>query len=117
MIGLKLIDGDLAITNNKIELVEGNDLTTQTIQSVLSTNKGEWFFDAEEGVEFDNLLGEQHADDLVRAEIEQGIAQVDSAMAITTFARKYNSETRTSTVTFSARTGDGETVEVSTKWG
>lgn len=59
MIGLKIRDGDLVITNNEIELVEGNELTKQTIQSVLSTNKGEWKFDTEEGISFYNILGER----------------------------------------------------------
>ena len=57
MTGFKLKDGDLVITNNEIELVEGDELTVQTIQSVLSTNKGEWIFDTDEGIEFDNILG------------------------------------------------------------
>ena len=61
MIGLKLRDGDLVITNNEIELVEGNELKRQTIQSVLSTNKGEWFFDTEEGIAFQNILGERRS--------------------------------------------------------
>lgn len=59
MIGLKIRDGDLVITNNEIELVEGKELTRQTIQSVLSTNKGEWKFDTEEGINFYNILGER----------------------------------------------------------
>lgn len=57
MTGFKLNDGDLVITNNEIELVEGDELTVQTIQQVLSTNKGEWIFDTEEGINFDNILG------------------------------------------------------------
>lgn len=60
MIGLKIRNGDLVITNNEIELVEGNELTRQTIQSVLSTNKGEWKFDTEEGIDFYNILGERY---------------------------------------------------------
>ena len=59
MIGFKLNDGDVAITNGEIELVEGDALTVQTIQQVLSTNKGEWLFDAEEGINFDNILGKK----------------------------------------------------------
>lgn len=60
MIGLKISNGDLVITNNEIELVEGKELKSQTIQSVLSTNKGEWLFDTEEGIDFQNILGERN---------------------------------------------------------
>lgn len=59
MAGFKLNDGDIVITNNEIELIEGNELTAQTIQQVLSTNKGEWIFDTKEGVNFDNILGKK----------------------------------------------------------
>ena len=59
MIGFKLYDGDLVITNNEIEQVEGDELTVQTIQHVLSTNKGEWLFDTEEGINFDSILGKK----------------------------------------------------------
>ena len=59
MKGFMLKDGDLSITNDEIDMIEGSELTAQTINFVLSTNKGEWFFNAEEGVNFDTLLGKQ----------------------------------------------------------
>ena len=59
MKGFKLIDGDLSITNNEIDIIEGSELTAQTISSVLSTKKGEWIFNAEEGIDFDILFGKQ----------------------------------------------------------
>ena len=83
MIGLKLNDGDLVITNNEIELVEGDELTVQTIQQVLSTNKGEWIFDSEEGINFDNIFGKNHIktnttkDTLYRQEISNVRAEND----------------------------------------
>lgn len=58
MTGFKMADGDLVITNNEIECVAGNELTTQTIQGVLSTNQGEWLFDPEEGINFRNIFGD-----------------------------------------------------------
>ncbi len=58
-VGFKLNQGDVAITNGEIEQIEGNELTVQTIQQVLSTNKGEWLFDSEEGINFDNILGKK----------------------------------------------------------
>lgn len=59
MKGFMLSDGDLVITNNEIVMTQGNELTSQTIQCVLSTNKGEWIFDEEEGIDFDNIFGKQ----------------------------------------------------------
>lgn len=57
MKGFSLTDGDLTITNNEIDMIEDDNLTAQTIRCVLSTNKGEWFFDEEEGIDFDNIFG------------------------------------------------------------
>lgn len=57
MRGFKLSDGDLAIGGREIEFVTGTELTAQTIQYVLSTNKGEWAFNIDEGINFDNVLG------------------------------------------------------------
>lgn len=59
MKGFMLKDGDLSITNGEIDMVEDNELTAQTIGCVLSTNKGEWLFDKEEGIDFDVILGKQ----------------------------------------------------------
>ena len=63
MKGFVIQNGDLVISENlvankrEIEMVSGNELTAQTIQSVLSTNKGEWIFDVDEGINFANILG------------------------------------------------------------
>lgn len=57
MKGFMLENGDLSITNGEIDIVEGAELTAQTIQQVLSTNKGEWFFNENEGIDFDVILG------------------------------------------------------------
>ncbi len=59
MKGFKLLDNDLSIENNEIEIIEGSELTRQTIQSVLSTNKGEWLFDKNEGIDFNNIFGKR----------------------------------------------------------
>lgn len=96
MIGLKLKDGDLVISNNEIEQVEGDELTVQTIQQVLSTNKGEWLFDAEEGINFDNILGKQRTktgtakDALYRQEIAN--ARAENNKHIEALARRLDGE-------------------------
>ncbi len=58
-VGFKLNEGDLVMENGEIAQIEGDDLTVQTIQQVLSTNKGEWLFNTDEGIEFDNIFGKK----------------------------------------------------------
>lgn len=65
MKGFMIQDGDLVIADNlqtnkkEIEMVSENELKVQTIQSVLSTNAGEWIFDTSEGINFSHILGKQ----------------------------------------------------------
>lgn len=59
MKGFKLNSGDVEITNKRIVMVEGAELTRQNVQQVLSTNKGEWTLNADEGINFKNILGKK----------------------------------------------------------
>ena len=52
-------NGDVLIENNEIQMVNGTELTLQTIKSVLGTKKGEWFGDWNEGVDYDSILGKK----------------------------------------------------------
>lgn len=68
MTGFMLKDGDLSMTNGEIDMVENDELTIQTIQYVLSTNKGEWIFNKNEGIDFGNILGKQRVKTTTTAE-------------------------------------------------
>lgn len=99
-------DGDVVINNNDIQLVENEELIRQKVRNVLSTNKGEWFLNEDEGINFDNLLGKNNPEELVRAEIEQGIQQVDENFAITEFEMYADKNSRKLTVNFTATNKD-----------
>ena len=108
--------GDVAIVSDKIPMVSNQYLLQQKVKSVLSTNKGEWFFDLSEGIDFDNLLGKGITEDLVRYEIEQGLMQVDSTFTITEFICKIDVKNRKVKASFKAQTSSGEEVEVENVW-
>lgn len=114
MNGFELINGDLVIVGNEISMIEGNNLTTQTIQSVLSTNKGEWIFDPDEGVDFDIVLN--GTENEVRAEIDDGTKQVDNTLSVVDFTLTDNRTTRIRTTQFTATAQSGATLEVSNSW-
>ena len=83
-----LTNGDLSITNNEIDMIEGNELKAQTIGCVLSTNKGEWLFNLDEGIDFDAILGKQRikansstAKDAYYMEEIASLKSTDSALA------------------------------------
>lgn len=101
-------NGDLLIENNEISLVVGDSLLQQKVWTVLRTNLKEWFFDWEQGIDFDNVIGKWANEEAVRLEIERGLSQVDETFRITEYAFDLNTTTRKATVTFKARTESGE---------
>lgn len=58
--GFKLdATGDVEMKHNRIQMIEGNEVLRQRIWSVLSTNKGEWVLNTDEGINFRNILGKR----------------------------------------------------------
>ena len=117
MIGIALDErGDIVIENNEISIVVGDELLRQKVWSVLHTNRREWFFDWDQGIEFENLLGKSTNEELARYEIERGLLQVDSTFVITEFEYSANLTARTAKVSFKARTESGEEVGGEITW-
>lgn len=114
MQGFKLnSNGDVVIENNSIVMVEGNELLRQQIESVLSTNKGEWVLNREEGITFSNVIGKGITEDMIRAEIQQGLLQVDSSFVLT-FFELVPLDNRRYKVLFTAQTSNGEEISGTT---
>ncbi len=109
-------NGDIIIEKNKIKMVDGIELTRQTVQTVLGTNKKEWFLNIDEGINFNNLLGKKKDDDIIRNEIIQGLQQVDSSFVLETFNCDFDRKHRKLKIEFSAKNSDGETVSGSSEY-
>lgn len=79
-------NGDVVIEKNRIQMVEGNELLSQTVHCVLNTNKGEWVFNPNEGINFYNILGKHTAtsetseDQAMKRHYTQRIADIQSDM-------------------------------------
>lgn len=108
--------GDVLIENNEISIVVGDDLLRQKVLTVLRTNLEEWFFDHEQGIDFDNLLGKGVGEELARYEVERGLLQVDSTFKITEFTYAVNKAERKATVAFKAINESGEEVGGDVAW-
>ena len=107
-------NGDILIENGQIQLVNGDELVRQTVESVLGTNKGEWFLNIEEGINFSNLLGKGKEEDIIKDEILQGLSQVDSSFYLEDF--KCEVTKRKLKVKFTAKNEQGETVKGAQEW-
>ena len=103
--------GDVEIRNNKIVMTNDNELMRQKIQKVLSTNKGEWFGNADEGINFRNILKKGVTEEDVKSEILDGLLQIDDSVIITEFSMELDHATRSLNVAFKAENLDGEVIE------
>ena len=108
--------GDVLIENNEISIVVGEKLTQQKVRTVLLTNLKEWFFDWEQGINRENLLGKSTNEELARYEVERGLLQVDSTFTITEFTYEVDGPARKAKITFKARTEKGEEVGGEYTW-
>ena len=109
-------NGDLLIENGKISIVTDDELLRQKVWTVLHTNLEEWFFDWEQGIDFDNLLGKDVGEELARYEIERGLVQVDATFSVTEFSYTVDAPARKATITFKAQTESGAEVGGEYTW-
>lgn len=107
--------GDVLIKNGEIQMVESEELLRQTLQSIIETNKGEWFENWDEGIEFSNILGKGVTEEMIQAEIEDGIQQVDESLKISDFRMSLNGRALTVTFTCTKEEKDTE-IEVNAVW-
>lgn len=113
MQGFKLdSNGDVLIESGKISMTSGTDLTAQTLQTVAGTNKGEWFLNEDEGIDFDSVIGKGITEDMQRAEMSDACKQVDENLQLTEFHRELDKKTRAATLYFTAVNQSGETISV-----
>lgn len=78
-------NGDVVIQKNKIVMISDKALTLQTVRSIIGTNKGEWFLNTDEGINFDNLHGKNPDYDAIKGEIAQGLSQVNEDLMLKSF--------------------------------
>lgn len=74
--------GDVVITDNQIQLVEGVELVAQTLRQVLNTNLGEWFGDTTEGIDFRVILTKNPNYNLVHDTIETAVQKTADTLGV-----------------------------------
>ena len=107
-------DGDVVITNNQIELVEGVELIAQTLRQVIGTNLGEWFGDEDEGVDFYAILTKNPNYDLVQDTIDTAVQKVADSLGVELETSEYSYETqgRQLHITFTITLNGEESAEI-----
>lgn len=111
-------NNDILISNNQIQMINGSELTTQTVKTLIGTKLEEWCLNASEGITFRNILGKNTPDeDMIKNEIEQGLSQIDSSFVITSFAMNFDNSTRKLSVAFQAKNSENEAVDIENTFG
>lgn len=69
---------DLDIQGGKIQTVSDNDLLVQKIQTVWSTNRGEWSLNKNEGIDlYGTVLVKNPDEDLIRDDLEAALEKIE----------------------------------------
>lgn len=114
MTGFKLSsDGDVVIQNGDIVMIQGNDLLTQTVECVQQTNKDEWEYDSDEGINFSAFLRKNPEDEEIRDNVLSALLQVDETFTIKSI--NITRQGRSLYVHFIASNKDNQTVEIETE--
>lgn len=101
-------NGDVVI-NNDISMVSDIEHIGTMVRTILSTNKGEWFLNSEEGIAFENILKKNPDMDIIKNEIQKGLLQVDSSFVLEEI--ECSEKDRNLVISFKARNADGKVVE------
>ena len=115
-IGIKVVNGDAVLIGNDLELVKGNEMLRQTVELVLSTFKGEWAFDLDEGINRDAVLTKNYDEEEIRGTIEDAVWKIDETLAVVDFELSVDAK-RQATITFTIRKPGGETLGVTYTYG
>lgn len=104
-------NNDVIISDRQIQMVEGDEQLSQEYQITLSTNKGEWFLNEEEGVNMESLHGKHVNKDEARQDIIEASVDLSEEITIEEINFNQNTSTRRSDITIRARkSSDDESI-------
>lgn len=102
-------DGDVEIARGDIQMLSGTDLLTQTVRQVLSTNRGEWEYNADEGINLYAFLRKNPEDEEIRDNIRSALLQVDDTFTITSI--EITRQGRSLSVPFTAKNSSEQEIK------
>lgn len=102
--------GDLVIAKNDLQFVRDKEMTAQKCRLVLSTNKGEWLLNRDEGINFGAILVKNPNRDEIIDTVRDGLRQIDSTFEITEYT--FEVIKRHLILTFKAKNDSGEEINL-----
>jgi phage baseplate assembly protein W len=113
MLAPKIDDDYDIIINDKgnIEMLSGLDEIAQSIQILLSVNKGEWAFNIDFGLDYSAFIDESSNLEYIKAKILQALDTDERIIEVEEFDMEFIPETRTIKIDLKMRVQNGETEE------
>lgn len=109
-------NGDVILENGEIRMVSVEELIRQTVQSVLGTNKGEWFLNINEGIDYSAIFERGASDEVIRNEICAGLIQIDGTFVLDQLQIRRDAKARCLSVAFTAHNKDGKVIKGEKQW-
>lgn len=110
-------DGDLLMEHGQLQEVEGTDEIIQRFRQILRTNKGEWFLNPDEGVDYMVFWQKQPNDEEIRLALEDVANQVPEIDRLENIQIDFDRQRRVLTVSFMVVLTTGEEVELEEVFG
>lgn len=101
-------DGDLKKVNGDFQFVSGKEEVIQQVKQILKSNMGEWQFNEDYGISYENLQQKKINEDLIKDTIRSGLSQCSKDITIESIEIGYKKELRLLYVEFKAYFSDGE---------
>lgn len=100
--------GDIKKVNGDFQFISGKDEVIQQIKQILKTNKKEWYFNKNYGVDYQAFQQKKINEDLIKSVVRDGISQCSEDITIESIEIGYKREYRLLYVEFKAYFSDGE---------
>ena len=105
-------NGDLFMDQGQLQEVSGVEEIRQRFRQLLRTNKGEWFLNPEEGLDYLAFWTKTPDEEAIRMTIEEVAAQVEEIERLEGVRIDFDERERTLTISFVAILTTGEEFEL-----
>jgi len=97
--------GDMDFTGNSFSIITDSEELNQSIKSILSIRKGEWFLDTEFGLSHENLIGAEFDEDKIELDVREALSNEERIETIESISASFDTETRKVTISFRVTAG------------
>lgn len=105
-------DGDLLMEHGQLQEVDGVDEVVQRFRQIVRTNKGEWFLNPDEGIDYRVFWQKLPDDEEIRLALEDAASQVPEIDRLENIKIDFDRRNRVLTISFVAVLTTGEEVEL-----